>query len=252
MLPMNGHHEQLPFLTVQETPNSEANNVSNFPSSPFPLQSRMQPELNYPPLTSTSAEPQAVATQTYRQVNHRFMNLPEDTRHLPGESIHDSSYDRQSGPLGIPSIQGVMPPVPSAHHAEQSSANQSNSSTGSKPRKEISNVVIACNQWCVRILSFFWTEMAPTDWAFLDWNPHFTVAAGRFAATLKGPLVTIAPGDRMFAYMMPLRREEAQISTQVLDREGPKSGRLTIQTHQPLNAGKRPPTTKQNFERRWR
>jgi hypothetical protein len=149
---MNGHHEQLPFLGVQETPSSEASNVSNFPSSPFPLQSRMQPELNYPPLTSAAADPQAAATQTYRQVNHRFMNLSEDTRHLAGESVHDSPYDRQSGPLGIPSIQGVMPPVPSAQHDDPSTPSQSNSANGSKPRKEISNVVIACNQWCVRHL----------------------------------------------------------------------------------------------------
>lgn len=45
------------------------------------------------------------------------------------------------------SMQSV---VPSAHlRSEMSPSNVLNSSGNSKPRKEISNVVIACNQWCV-------------------------------------------------------------------------------------------------------
>lgn len=151
MLPMNSHLEQHPFLAnQQEPPNTNSDNVPNFaPSTPsFHLQSRMQTELTYSPLLSAAVvHPQSAPSQGYRQIDHRFMPPADDLRRIPGDSVHDSSYTRHTGHIGIPSMQAVILPMPSGHHhPEASGSNQAATTNSSKQRKEISNVVIACNQ----------------------------------------------------------------------------------------------------------
>ncbi|KAF8625311.1 hypothetical protein AX15_005441 [Amanita polypyramis BW_CC] len=99
--------------------------------------------------TATAAATAAAAAHGYnRQVDYRYMTPPEDLRQLPGEAVHDQSYPRPIGMSAIPSMQNAIPHVPSTQQSESSppSFTSNNTINSSKPRKEISNVVIACNQ----------------------------------------------------------------------------------------------------------
>lgn len=143
--------QQLPHFSALQVPDPSAANHLNvgFSTSTFPIHSRAQPSVNPPQTSAVRQTP--TSTQPYRQLDYRYIPPSEDVRRLPGDSVHEHSYSRHTT-TAVPATssgmqQNVIPPMPSAPEPSQSNnVPINNATTNSKPRKEISNVVIACNQ----------------------------------------------------------------------------------------------------------
>ncbi|KAK2464793.1 hypothetical protein APHAL10511_003211 [Amanita phalloides] len=114
-------HQQLPHLNPRQVPDSPAH-------APYP---RSHPALRHPP----------PAPHSYRQMDYRYL-------HPSTDPIHDPSFSRPSAVPAISNFQISSPSQqPSAPKSDPSPPIPSSPTAGpTKQRKEISNVVIACNQ----------------------------------------------------------------------------------------------------------
>ncbi|KAF8712533.1 hypothetical protein AX14_013010 [Amanita brunnescens Koide BX004] len=139
--------QQLPHLSALQIPDSATHNV--FPAPTYSLQSHPQPGATLHSSLSSTVRLPPSAPLGYRQLDYasRYVAPSDDVRRLPGDSIHDPPYSRPAGVPIMSSMQSIVSPVPSTQlRPESSPPNVLNSNGNSRPRKEISNVVIACNQ----------------------------------------------------------------------------------------------------------
>ncbi|KAF8634264.1 hypothetical protein AX17_004221 [Amanita inopinata Kibby_2008] len=142
-LPLNV--QQPPHLDALELPTSTVQHAA-FSSPSFPLSPRSQPALSFPVSASANTRRPPLPMHGVRQLDYRFLASSDDSRRLPGEPPHDQHYLRPSGLPAASNIHNVSPPapVPSAQPTEPSTSSVASSSK--TPRKEVSSVVIACNQ----------------------------------------------------------------------------------------------------------
>lgn len=216
--------QQAPLLdTTLELPSPSAQHVtfsSHFPSRnhlghDFPVQSEANSRLP-PPVHGGGP------------IDYRYNSSSE--RRLPGGPSHDPSHSRHSGiPTGIPMDGGRRPPaVSSSEHRESSTSN--NVASTSKPRKEISTVVIACRQWYV--LPSLCSFIKPFNGILTDFGLRHPACLSiavveKSVATLRDPYVPIAPDDPTYASTMLFQNEGVPISVPALVSDHVKSGLQT-------------------------
>jgi hypothetical protein len=215
--------QQAPLLdTTLEVPSPSAQHVTF--SSHFPSRNHLGHDFPVQSVTNSRLPPPVHGGP----VDFRYNSSSE--RRLPSGPSHDPSQSRHSGnPTGMPVDGDRRPPaMPSSDHRDSSTSN--NVASSSKPRKEISTVVIACRQWYVppSLCSF----IKPFNGILTDFGLRCPACLSiavveKSVATRQDPYVPIAPDDPTYASTMQFQNEEVPISVPALVSDHVKSGLQT-------------------------